>query len=326
MTPRISIIIPVYNVERYIEECLQSVANQTIASQLECIIVDDCGSDKSLEVAKQFVNVYQGLAVGDIGITYRIIEREQNGGLSAARNTGIREAKGEYLYLLDSDDTIVPTAMEHLLAIADKHGGVDLLPALYITDGHGMNQFGAHSFPEFSDDRSLIKRSLLDYDKIPVTAANRLIRREFFLEHNLWFKEGIIHEDNYWTFFLAKHVQRMAFTPEKVYFYRTTEGSITTKVNIQKKTFAFKTMITDFSANIDSFENGAQKRLILFLVLMMVNNGYYNAEEDCEDLVSIFAKKNRWFERIVLKSALASDKDSKLYSKLVNILQRLYTI
>lgn len=229
---RVSVIVPVYNVEAYIEECLTSVANQTAGGDIECIIVDDKGTDRSIYIAEQFIESNKG----NTEVDFKIIYRESNGGLSAARNTGIKAAIGEYLYFLDSDDTIVPQCIERLLDLADKYGGVDLLPALYIRENDEMSQFGKHSFPEFSDDRELIKRSLLDYDKIPVTAANRLVRRELILENKLFFKEGIIHEDNYWTFFLAKYVQRMAFCAEKLYYYRVTPGSITKKTNIEKNT------------------------------------------------------------------------------------------
>lgn len=327
MKPRISIIVPVYNVERYIEECLQSVANQSIADLLECIIVDDCGFDKSIDIAKNFVEQFNSLRTTNHStLVFTILQREENGGLSLARNTGVKVATGEYLYFLDSDDTIIPTAMEQMLSLADKYGGVDLLPALYITDGHDMEQFGAHSFPEFSNNRSLIKRSLLDYDKMPITATNRLVRRQFFLEHFLWFKEGIIHEDNYWTFFLAKHVQRMAFTSEKLYFYRSTEGSITTKENIENRALAFNTIITDFSNNIDSFEKGAQKKIIFLLLLQMWNNGFYASEAERDQLTKLFVSKNNIIEKLVLKMVFNSSNKSFLYYKSVNLLQRLYNL
>lgn len=320
MTPRVSIIVPVYNVEQYIVECLQSVANQTAADKIECIIIDDCGHDNSFAIASEWVRHYRS-NIRDKSVDFKLIQRENNGGLSAARNSGVKAATGEYLYFLDSDDYLIPTAIEHVLTLADKHGGVDLLPALYITDGHKMEQFGPHSFPEFSDDRTLIKTALLDYDRIPVTAANRLVRREFFLEHNLWFKEGIIHEDNYWTFFLAKHVQRMAFTPEKIYYYRTTEGSITKAPNIEKEAKAFTTFIRDFSANIDPFAKGAQKRLILYNLITLLNSMYYADEEERKELIEVFASKNNIIERFLLRLYIITKNNKTLH-----LLERIYKL
>lgn len=317
---RVSIIIPVYNVEKYIIECLQSVADQTVADKIECIVVDDCGPDNSLEIAKEWVNGYRSEAK-EKSVDFKLVQREKNGGLSAARNTGVKEATGEYLYFLDSDDYLIHTAIEHLLALADRYGGVDLLPALYIAEGGRMAQFGAHSFPKFSNDQKIIKTALLDYDRIPVTAANRLVRRKFFLQHNIWFKEGIIHEDNYWTFFLAKHVQRMAFTPEKIYYYRTTEGSITKAPNREKETKAFITFIRDFSSNIDSFVSGAQKKLILYNLITLLDNKYYHNESERNELIETFVEKNNIVERILLKFFLRTRN-----KKVLHLLERIYML
>lgn len=317
MTLRISIIIPVYNVEQYIEECLMSVTNQTMTEGIECIIVDDCGQDNSATIAKHFVDSYQG----DIRFTF--IQREKNGGLSAARNTGIEAATGEYVYFLDSDDYLVPSAFETLISIADRNGGVDLLPALYITNaGHHMNQFGGHSFPEFSDNQKIIKCALLDYDRIPVTAANRLIRRQLIIDNALWFKEGIIHEDNYWTFFLAKHVKRMAFCPRKLYFYRETPGSITKSKNTENEVLAFKTMVRDFTVNIDDFECGAQKRYIFLHILLLDRYKDYIDTQEWKDMLRAFLHSCSLAERIVFGLTMTSK--GYVRQKSINLLQKLF--
>lgn len=317
---RVSVIVPVYNVEAYIEECLTSVANQTAGGDIECIIVDDKGTDCSINIAEQFIESNKG----NTKVDFKIIYRESNGGLSAARNTGIKAAIGEYLYFLDSDDTIVPQCIERLLDLADKYGGVDLLPALYIRENDEMSQFGKHSFPEFSDDRELIKRSLLDYDKIPVTAANRLVRRELILENKLFFKEGIIHEDNYWTFFLAKYVKRMAFCAEKLYYYRVTPGSITKKSNIEKESHAFSTIIKDCCDNVDGYEKGAQKRFILLHLLTMHANKFYHSVEYFNGLKLYFSSRNSLIEKLLLYIIFHVRRESITYRKTVNLIQRIY--
>lgn len=315
--PVVSIIVPVYNVEPYILECLESVGNQTIQQLLECIIVDDCGMDNSASIAKQYISTYQGK------VTFHFVQRERNGGLSAARNSGVRAAKGKYLYFLDSDDYLIPTALETLVSLVEKYGEVDLLPALYITGkGHQMEQFGLSSFPEFSDNQHQIKRALLDYDCIPVTAANRLVRRKMFLDNNLWFKEGIIHEDNYWTFFLAKCVKKMAFCAQKIYFYRETPGSITKSKNLVKEAFAFKTLLSDFIDNIDKFEEGAQKKYIFLHTLVMLNNGFYGNGEDKNFLLQKFLKHCSLIERIPL--FIVYHTSGLVHNKGINLIQRIF--
>jgi len=94
----LSIIIPLYNVEQFISDCLLSVCRQTYAGGIECIIVDDCGNDNSVAIVEDFIARYTG------PIQFRLLHHTHNQGLSAARNTGMDNAKGEFLYFLDSDD------------------------------------------------------------------------------------------------------------------------------------------------------------------------------------------------------------------------------
>ena len=311
-----SIIIPIYNVEPYILECLQSVANQTIADKLECILVDDCGTDNSVSVAEEFLKTYSG------AIHFELLRHQKNGGLSAARNTGVRASHGEYLYFLDSDDTIIPRCMEILVEMAERNQA-DVVIGSYITDDNRMRQFENIDYPECVSDRGRVKRMMLDYDVIPVTAANRLIRRDLLVKNDLFFKEGIIHEDNYWTFFLAKHVERMAIWKEKVYYYRSTPGSITNKVNVEKETLAFHTMIEDFSSHIDSFEENAQKRIIFCLLLGAIGSGYYKDNTDRQNLIDCLKNQDTFINRILL-TLIFKMKVSFVRAKLINLLMKIY--
>ena len=108
MLPKVSIVIPVYNVEPYIEECLQSVMRQTYLGMMECILVDDCGTDNSMGIAEQLIEAYNG------PIDFKVLHHEHNRGVSAARNTGIDAACGEYIFFLDSDDWISDDCIERL--------------------------------------------------------------------------------------------------------------------------------------------------------------------------------------------------------------------
>ena len=107
-SPKISIIIPIYNVEEYITECLQSVMRQTYKGEIECILVDDCGTDNSIAVAERHIADYKG------PIEFRVLHHVRNRGLSAARNTGTDAATGDYIYYLDSDDYISDDCLEVL--------------------------------------------------------------------------------------------------------------------------------------------------------------------------------------------------------------------
>lgn len=123
---KVSIIIPVYNVEQYIGNCLRSVMRQTYKGPMECLIIDDCGADDSIAIAEGMIREYNDNANVNLnanldlevnanlnlddnedgGIRYRILHHERNRGLSAARNTGTEAATGDYILYIDSDDTI----------------------------------------------------------------------------------------------------------------------------------------------------------------------------------------------------------------------------
>ena len=106
----LSIIIPVYNVEAYIEECLASVVAQSDAkANIECIIVDDCSPDGSMDIVRRFVENYQG------AVQFRTLRHEVNRGISAARNTGVEAATGDYVFFIDSDDYLMEHGLKTLV-------------------------------------------------------------------------------------------------------------------------------------------------------------------------------------------------------------------
>ena len=105
---KVSIIIPVYNVGDYIEDCLRSVIRQVYSGDIECIIVDDCGTDNSIALAERLMASYKG------PIQFIILHHQHNRGLSAARNTGIDVAQGDYIFFLDSDDELTDDSIATL--------------------------------------------------------------------------------------------------------------------------------------------------------------------------------------------------------------------
>ena len=290
----ISIVLPVYNVEPYIERCLQSVAAQFMTEGIECILVDDCGTDRSIEVAGAFISGYQGK------ICFRLLHHEHNRGLSAARNTGIRASQGKYVYFLDSDDTITADCMEGFLNIIKEHPDVDLIQGLIGQDSPYMNQFTTKEFPSYTDDCKYIKKALLDYNELPVCAANKMVRRQLIIDHDLFFKEGIIHEDNYWSYFLAKYVCSLAIYPKKCYLYTENPISITKAVNRNKEIYSSKVIIEDFCNNIDNFLKGEQKTTILNYLSGILHNHFYGKEEQRSYLFRCLYCRCNILERLAL--------------------------
>ena len=118
----VSIIIPVYKVEAYIERCLLSVMRQTYHdSAFECILVDDCSPDNSILIAQKLINGYHGI------IDFKIIRNDKNRGLSVARNRGMEQVSGKYLFFLDSDDYLREDCLQVMLEIAAVHPDAEMI-------------------------------------------------------------------------------------------------------------------------------------------------------------------------------------------------------
>lgn len=210
---KISIIVPVYNVEQYIKECFDSIAAQTYKGEIECIFVDDCGQDDSVAVLENLIADYHG------AIKFSIVHHEHNKGLSGARNTGIRHAQGDYLYFIDSDDSITFDCIEKLVALAEKYPQVDIVQGSTKSKLEWLQLANKH-FPEFSDNFKWIRRTMLLRYSIPMTAWNKLVRKDLIVKNGLYFEEGLIHEDEIWNFMLAKYVHSIAFCCDITYIYR----------------------------------------------------------------------------------------------------------
>ena len=219
---KVSIIIPVFNVAPYIKRCLDSVVAQSF-QDIECILVDDCGTDNSKEIVQQYIDNYQGQ------IQFKFIHHKENLGQSAARNTGIQVATGEWLFFLDSDDAITPKCISILLALKDKYPDADFVQGNLLDERGEISHYGFNNVPEYCDNPSLLEDLMLN--RVITSVCNRLIKHSLFIEKDLSFPIGMIHEDMYWVYFFSKHVKAAAFTHVGTYIYYTTENSTMTSVS-----------------------------------------------------------------------------------------------
>ena len=314
---KISIIVPMYQVEQYLAICLKSITDQTMTDGVECILVDDCGSDRSLFIAKDFIEHYQG------NVLFRIVEREKNGGLSAARNSGIKVARGEYVYFLDSDDEITPNCLEIMWSLVEKYGKVNLVQGAFFEDEKYANSISNIKFPEFCTCQAEIKTFLLQYLGDIVGAQSRLINLSFLKEHHLYFEEGIIHEDNLWTFFLSKYVRTMAYCDVCTYYHRYNPNSITGNVNVIKETIAYKHIIQTCSRSIDPFLIGIQKEWLLNNLITVINSKYYVKDADLKEMLSNFKSTCSFTEKLLLSLYLMLS-NSALKNKMLHLLIRKF--
>lgn len=225
----ISVVIPVYNVAPYIKECLESVLNQTFTDGVECILVDDCGTDNSLEIIDSVVSNYQG------DVKVKILHHPHNKGLGAARNTGLREVSGKYVFFIDSDDYITNTCLESLWKLGQKYPKAEVIHGIEFAKGEQQNEdfhlcVNKFKLPEYSEDRTFVRReSILNHYTIHV--FNSLYRTDFLKSNQLEFIEGVIFEDFPWMMDLSRKVNAVAFCVEDTYFYRQHEKSIMGSLN-----------------------------------------------------------------------------------------------
>lgn len=215
--PQVSVIVPVYNQERYLEECISSIRRQTLA-EWECLIINDGSSDSSGEIARRF-------SEADSRIRYF---EQKNRGVSSARNLGMRRASGRYLCFVDGDDFIDAAFLKHLLDASDR-GASDLTVA---------GKLFCDRFPP---------------DKIPaLPTCGIFLRREFPLKNNLEFPEGIHPcEDGLFSHFVLALTEKISFCPEAVYHYRQHEQG--NHHQIRKRTADILPMIPRWLSLIEEF-------------------------------------------------------------------------
>lgn len=242
---KVSIIIPVYNVAPYIERCLKSVMSQTYPN-IECILVDDCGSDESMDIARQLILNYNG------AVNFILLQHDHNKGQSAARNYAIKVATGDYIYFLDSDDAITPNCIEVLGNLAIKYPDVDMVQGNTTTIHKEFTEEGfTCDVPEYSCEKELLYHLFLN--AIVKNVGNRFVNRSFIIDNNLFFPEGILHEDYFWLFFVTKKIKSAAFTKEHLYLYYMNENSVmnTVRKDVTKRRIeGFKTSATAFFNDI----------------------------------------------------------------------------
>ncbi len=241
--PKISIIVPVYAVESYIEDCLRSVMAQDYAGEMECIVVNDSTPDRSIDKVSELLAAYNGPTV------FVVVEHKHNRGLSAARNTGMQQATGDYLYFLDSDDELTPDCLS-LLALPLQEQAYDMVIGNYRIVGSDK-QYPPLSLPDGAiTDRDVIKEMRRCYRWYPM-AVNKLYRRHFLIETGLTFREGLIHEDELWTAQMACLLHSMyAVASHETYLYKIRESSITESNRYAAKRDALCVILQEFNAFI----------------------------------------------------------------------------
>lgn len=225
-TINISIIIPVYNVEKYLEKCLQSVVKQ-IDTRVEVIIINDGSTDESPQICERYCKKYENIFLFD----------QENQGLSMARNNGINRARGRYLLFLDADDFLTEGILKCLEPVLSDVDFVLGKKDLYIENSsHYVKSELDYTQLQGNFNSCEIFQMLSKNNKFWFTVSMLVIKREFLLQNNLYFIEGIYHEDEMWVPLVFCKSNSFKIIDKSIYFYRIgRSGSITNTLNIKRE-------------------------------------------------------------------------------------------
>ena len=229
--PKISIIVPVYNVEIYIDKCLKTLTEQTLRD-IEIIIVNDGSLDKSEEIIEKYVK--------ENPTKIKYYEKE-NGGLSSARNYGLEYATGEYIAFLDSDDYVETNMYEEMYNLAKKENA-DMVECDFIWEW----EYGKKIF----DKRREYKTKEEMMKKPRVVAWNKIYKRKIINKYKIRFPEGLIYEDMEFFYKLLPHLNKISYINKYFVHYTQREDSITNK-QTQKVEDIFKILDSIFDYYID---------------------------------------------------------------------------
>ena len=221
--PKVSLIIPVYNVESYLRKALDSAVNQTLAN-FEIIAINDGSTDSSYEILKEYESKYENF----------IVINKENEGLSAARNTGIKAAKGEYIAYLDSDDYLAPNFLETLYTMAINNDAEISCCNYKMYFPKSNIKITMPTIPEsgvYSKERAL-KKLILDYT-LHYFSWNKLCKKSIFEENKIHFYD-MYFEDISTSPRLFYNAKKIAITTKPLYYYTQRPGSILSTMNVKK--------------------------------------------------------------------------------------------
>lgn len=256
MNPLVTISIPIFKCEKFIIRCLESVKNQTYKN-LEIVLVNDCTPDDSMLLVKNFMDANPDL-------TIKIIEHQENSGLSVVRNNGIKASTGKYLFFLDSDDEITTDCIELLVEKAEKTDA-----QIIIAQNRWINTFENTTkdfgFPTITEkkyyDNNLEIFSVYSKGGFPSSSWNKLFKRDFIVDNQIYFVPGLFAQDELWFFHLLLKTDTLAIIDDITYLYYLHGESVI--FNRKKKNFEnYLTILEYLTKSYKEEKNSELKTLI----------------------------------------------------------------
>lgn len=273
---KLSVIIPVYNVEKYLSECLDSIISQDF-DDYEVLCIDDGSTDLSLEILKDYERRYHQI---------KVICHEYNQGQSAARNTGIKQASGKYIQFIDSDDLVKPDTFKTLYSIAEENSTDVLFFNMEIWNDVDNNLIrddvrnryigGIHTGLDM-----FCQLSKANVSKPEV--CRQFMLRDFLLKKQLFFKEGILHEDVLFSFMVVMEAQRVMDSNLYLYIYRQRLGSTMWSIKSERAASMYVCVITMCNYWLSHNFTEEQDAIIADYIEKMYSN--YEKYRNCHEYI-----------------------------------------
>lgn len=215
---KISFIIPVYNTENYLSECIESILSQNLSNNYEIILVDDGSTDKSNHICDKFSKDYSFIK------TFH----QKNGGASSARNLGLQMASGEYVYFVDSDDFLIEDSnLELMISNLDADILQFKMNYYYEKDDKYVHCRDLKNYFYINNKYEYLKE-MISMNTLSISPCDKIIKRSILVENKIYFEEGIVGEDIDWSLKLYLYANNIRVVNKAVYSYRQNrQGSVT---------------------------------------------------------------------------------------------------
>ena len=256
--PAISVIMPVYNAEKYIRKSIESILYQTF-EDFELVLIDDCGNDKSMEIARQFSDE-----------RIRIIENADNIGISSSRNRGIKESHGKYIALMDDDDIASEERLKHTYEFLEKNSEFDAVGGRYCEIDENDNMVRISPDPLINP--KFVKASLMFYN--PMGNGSTLIKKDFLYRNEIYYKNNCFGMEDYKMWADCSLKGRITNIDEVILYWRRSKNNESSRV-------------------LDSLKSDRAKIFTNIQKYTLINNGFVFSDEDMDFLCDMFPEDQK---------------------------------
>ena len=254
---------------------------------IECVIVNDATEDDSIIKCERLIGEYKG------SIVFKILHHERNRGLSAARNTGTDAAAGDYIYYLDSDDEITADCIAKMVSYVIEDGSIEMVQGRYLRICDGKETLGkSDEIRILSNDEA--RDRYLNWRTLNYAVWNKLLKRSFVRDNQLYNREGIICEDLLWTFYLIKCLNKAQLCDDVTYYYHIRKGSILAGTGNEKKGQANAQIFSEILQNLTLGKEAEELKGYQTTFCTVLAN-YYRCVPELKSVLRLYKKLSKQY-------------------------------